>query len=214
MKKTVDARGEQCPIPVIRAKQELKNLSQGDSLCVLIDNEISMQNLMKMANQLNIKAENKKTNDGYSVEFFYIGEGIKITEVKKENYGDVSIYQSMTFLEKYKKKQVVIVISSDKYGKGEDTLGQILMKGFIYATSALEDLPKTIIFLNSGVNITCKGSDSLEDLREMENQGVEIISCGTCLDYYNLKDKLMVGLISNMYTIVEKQMFADLVINL
>lgn len=214
MKKTVDARGEQCPIPVIRAKQELKNLSQGDSLCVLIDNEISMQNLMKMANQLNIKAENKKTNDGYSVEFFYIGEGIKITEVKKENYGDVSIYQSMTFLEKYKKKQVVIVISSDKYGKGEDTLGQILMKGFIYVTSALEDLPKTIIFLNSGVNITCKGSDSLEDLREMENQGVEIISCGTCLDYYNLKDKLMVGLISNMYTIVEKQMFADLVINL
>ncbi|MGF6906107.1 sulfurtransferase-like selenium metabolism protein YedF [Fusobacterium sp. PH5-44] len=214
MRKTVDSRGEQCPIPVIRAKQELKNLNHGDSLCVLIDNEISMQNLVKMANQLNIEVKNQKTNDGYSVEFFCTGERIKITEIKKEDYGDVSIYQSMTFLEKYKKKQIVIVIGSDKYGKGDDTLGQILMKGFVYATGALEDLPKTIIFLNSGINITCKGSDSLEDLKEMESKGVEIISCGTCLDYYNKKEELMVGNISNMYTIVEKQMFADLVINL
>jgi len=214
MKKTVDARGDQCPVPVIKAKKELKDLRHGDSLYVLVDNEVSMQNLMKMANQLKIKAENQKTNDGYSVEFFYRGEPLKLSEVRKEENCDISIYQSMTFLEKHKKKQVVIVVGTDKMGQGDPTLGNILMRSFLYAVNALEDLPKTIIFLNGGVRLTCNGSESLEDIRELQMQGVEILSCGTCLDFYNLKDELMVGSISNMYTIVEKQMYADLVINL
>ena len=88
-------------------------------------------------------------------------------------------------------------------GSGNDELGKVLMKGFIYAVSQLDQLPKTILFYNGGATITTEGSASLEDLKNMEAQGVEIMTCGTCLDYYNLKDKLAVGTVTNMYSIVE-----------
>ena len=77
------------------------------------------------------------------------------------------------------------------------------MKGFLYALSQQETLPKTILFYNGGAHLTAQGSESLEDLRSMEAQGVQILTCGTCLDYYGLKDKLAVGGVTNMYSIVE-----------
>ena len=77
------------------------------------------------------------------------------------------------------------------------------MKGFIYALSQLDTLPETILFYNGGVFLTTEGSDSLEDLKNLESQGVEIVTCGTCLDYYGMKDKLAVGTVTNMYDIVE-----------
>ncbi|MBQ2401101.1 MAG: sulfurtransferase-like selenium metabolism protein YedF, partial [Lachnospiraceae bacterium] len=85
-------------------------------------------------------------------------------------------------------------------------------KGFIYALSQLEELPKTLLFYNGGATITCEESPSVEDLKNMEAQGVEILTCGTCLDYYGLKDKLAVGSVTNMYTIVEKLAQADKII--
>jgi len=86
------------------------------------------------------------------------------------------------------------------------------MKGFIYALSQLDELPQTILFYNGGATITTEESPSLEDLKSMEAQGVEILTCGTCLDYYGLKDKLAVGSVTNMYTIVEKLNQADKII--
>ena len=77
------------------------------------------------------------------------------------------------------------------------------MKGFIFAVSQLEELPKTMLFYNGGARLTAEGSDSLADLKEMEAQGVQIMTCGTCLDYYGLKEKLQVGSVTNMYSIVE-----------
>ena len=91
-------------------------------------------------------------------------------------------------------------------------LGKVLMKGFIFALSQLDELPSTILFYNGGATITTEGSPSLDDLKNMEAQGVEILTCGTCLDYYNLKDKLAVGSVTNMYTIVEKLANADKII--
>ena len=88
-------------------------------------------------------------------------------------------------------------------GHGNDELGKALMKGFIYALSQLEELPRTILFYNGGAHLTVEGSASLEDLKTMEAQGVEIMTCGTCLDFYGLKDKLAVGTVTNMYSIVE-----------
>ena len=78
------------------------------------------------------------------------------------------------------------------------------MKGFLFAVSQLPELPKTILFYNGGAKLTVEGSDSLEDLKKMEAQGVEILTCGTCLNFYGLTDKLAVGSVTNMYTIVEK----------
>ena len=106
----------------------------------------------------------------------------------------------------------VVVISSDKMGNGNDELGKVLIKGCIFAITQLEELPKKMIFYNGGAKITCEGSDSLEDLKNLENQGVEIVTCGTCLDYYGLKEKLAVGSVTNMYDIVESMQKAGKII--
>ena len=97
----------------------------------------------------------------------------------------------------------VVVVSSDRMGSGNDELGKVLIKGFIFAVTQLDTLPKTMLFYNGGATLTTEGSDSLEDLKSLEAQGVEIMTCGTCLDYYGLKDKLAVGTVTNMYSIVE-----------
>jgi len=78
--------------------------------------------------------------------------------------------------------------------------------------SRMEDLPDAVILYNEGVKLACLGSDYLQDLRTMETQGVEIISCCVCLDFFSLKDKLAVGTTANMYEIVEKEMLADLIV--
>ena len=97
----------------------------------------------------------------------------------------------------------VVVVSSDRMGSGNDELGKVLIKGFIFAVTQLDTLPKTMLFYNGGATLTTEDSDSLEDLKSLEAQGVEIMTCGTCLDYYGLKDKLAVGTVTNMYSIVE-----------
>ena len=107
---------------------------------------------------------------------------------------------------------MVVVISSKAMGHGGDELGTALMKGFIYALSQQETLPTTILFYNGGANIPVEGSVSLEDLKNLEAQGVEILTCGTCLNFYGLTDKLAVGTVTNMYNIVEKLTSASKVI--
>ena len=101
------------------------------------------------------------------------------------------------------KGDFVVAIDTDAMGRGSDDLGRTLMKGFIYAVSQLETLPKTILFYNGGAKLTVEGSVSLEDLKSMEAQGVQILTCGTCLNFYGLTDKLAVGSVTNMYVIVE-----------
>jgi len=132
-----------------------------------------------------------------------IGEGAAIPEVNENE---------TCLVTPGSKKNIVVVISSAAMGHGGDELGTSLMKGFIYALSQQDELPSAILFYNGGVNLTSEGSASIEDLKSMEAQGVEILSCGTCLNFYGKTDKLMVGEVTNMYTIVEKMTGADLVV--
>ena len=97
-------------------------------------------------------------------------------------------------------------------GNGNDELGEVLMKGFIFALTELDELPSTVLLYNSGVKLSTEGSKSIEDLKTLQAQGVEILSCGTCLNYYDLADKLEVGEVTNMYFIVEKMSQADKII--
>ena len=97
-------------------------------------------------------------------------------------------------------------------GSGNEELGKVLMKSFLFAVTQLEELPKTMLFYNGGATLTTEESDSLEDLKNLEAQGVEIMTCGTCLDYYGLKEKLAVGTVTNMYSIVETMEQASKVI--
>lgn len=94
-------------------------------------------------------------------------------------------------------------------GRGEEELGRILIRAFLHTLTEVSDRPDKMIFFNAGVKLTVGGSEVLEDLHALKNKGVEILICGTCLDYFGLKDKIAVGQVSNMYTIAETMLAAS-----
>lgn len=107
-----------------------------------------------------------------------------------------------------------MLITSDRLGNGADELGRLLMKNFIITLLDLERLPDRMLFVNSGALLTTEGSEVLEALDALGNKGVEILTCGVCLDFYHRKDKLMAGSVTNMLTIAESLMEAGTVIRL
>lgn len=187
----LDARGLECPLPVVKTKELLKE--SDESVEVLVDNEIAVENLKKFAKVKGYSASSKKEGKDY---FVLIHSDHNVIEEDKP---------SLIL------KGQVIVICSDYLGSHKE-LGKILMKSFLFALTKQDAFPETIIFYNEGVHITTQESDSLHDLQFLESQGVEILSCGTCLDYFNKKDELKIGNVTNMYDIVERMEKAEKVI--
>lgn len=188
---TVNAMGDNCPIPVIKTKKAMQALTGPETIEVLVDNEIAVQNVTKMAAASGGQVSSEKLSDA---EF-------KI-KIQMEGAPSVSEEEEASCVPDAR-DHTVVVVSSDRMGTGNDELGKVLIKGFIFAVTQLDTLPKTMLFYNGGATLTAEGSDSLEDLKSLEAQGVEIMTCGTCLDYYGLKEKLQVGTVTNMYNIVE-----------
>ena len=201
---TVNAMGDGCPIPVVKTLNAIKELKTPDVIETLVDNEIAVQNLTRMAGQKGYAVSSEKLGENAFKVTVTVGEAALNQPVDTENV--------VCQVPVGRKKNTVVVISSKAMGHGADALGTALMKGFLYALSQQEQLPSTILFYNGGASITCQGSVSLEDLRSMEAQGVEILTCGTCLNFYGLTENLAVGQVTNMYTIVEKMNGADLII--
>ena len=200
----VNAIGDACPIPVVKTLNAIKELKGADVIETLVDNETAVQNLIRMADKKGCKVSAEKISDKEFKVTIEVGEAVLAAPVDTDNV--------VCELPKSGKKNTVVVISSKAMGHGGDELGTALMKGFIFALSQQETLPTTILFYNGGANIPVEGSVSLEDLKNMEEQGVEILTCGTCLNFYGLTEKLAVGEVTNMYTIVEKMTGADLII--
>ena len=181
----INAVGLACPKPVINTKKELDKIDNG-IVVVTVDNDIAKQNILKLSNSLNCKAEIiKQEKDLISIEIKK-GENVIIEEKKQDELEDKCIF-----------------ISSDKIGNGNDELGAVLMKGFIYTLTESKPYPKSILLVNSGVKLTTENYDTVGNLKILEEAGVEILSCGTCLDYYGLKESLKLGSVTNMYTIVD-----------
>ena len=189
----VNAIGDACPIPVVKAKKAIQELTGAGKIEVLVDNEVAVQNVSKMA-----------TNAGATVSSKQVGD--------KEYQVTIEVSEGSCACELCEEGNMVVVIDSDRMGSGNDELGKVLIKGFIFAITQLDKLPKTMLFYNGGATLTAEGSDSLEDLKHLQEQGVEILTCGTCLNYYGLTDKLQVGTVTNMYAIVEKMSQADKII--
>lgn len=200
----VNAIGDTCPIPVVKTLNAIRELKTPDVIETLVDNEIAVQNLTRMADQKGYAVRSEKLADKEFKVTITVGEAGLNQTVETENV--------VCELPRTGKKNTVVVISSKAMGHGGEELGTALMKGFLYALSQQEQLPSTILFYNGGASITCEGSVSLEDLKSMEAQGVEILTCGTCLNFYGLTEKLAVGSVTNMYTIVEKMTGADLIV--
>ena len=187
----LDARGLECPLPVVKTKELLKESSE--AVEVLVDNETAVENLKKFAKVKGYDAVSSKVNEDYTV---VISSSEQVVEEKKA--------------ENILKGQIV-VISSNSLGSDKE-LGKILMKSFILALTKQDAFPETILFYNEGVKITTQESDTVNDLLFLDSVGVEIVNCGTCLDFFKLKDDLKVGSITNMYDIVERMEKAEKVI--
>ena len=188
---TVNAMGDNCPIPVIKTKKAMDALTGPETIEVLVDNEIAVQNVTKMAKGAGGEVSSEKLGEAsFKVTIQMQGAPENVQEEDPACAPDA-------------RSSTIVVVSSDRMGEGNDELGKVLMKSFIFTVTQLDQLPKTMLFYNGGATLTTEGSDSLEDLKSLEAQGVEILTCGTCLDYYGLKEKLVVGGVTNMYSIVE-----------
>lgn len=202
MKHFIDARGLTCPLPVVNTKNEIKTMREGEEVEVIVDNEIAVQNLIKFAKvkQHQIRHELQGEKE-YHV---WITVGEKQTNDPQP--------QEISCTTEIRWNQSVVVIASNTMGNGDEALGVALMKAYLFALTKQEEYPKTMLFYNKGAFLTCEGSDSLEDLQMLAAEGVEILTCGTCLNYYGLSEKLAIGGVTNMYDIVEKMMQASKVI--
>lgn len=190
----VDAVGEPCPIPVVKATKALRELGEPGTLEVRVDNEIAVQNLTRMAagNHLPVQAEKK-------------GEHLFVVTMEvAEPVGDAPAEEPALTCVPDTRGDLVVAVDSETMGRGSDELGKLLMKSFLFAVGQLPQLPKTMLFYNGGAKLTVEGSPVLDDLKGLAEQGVEILTCGTCLDHYGIKDQLAVGEVTNMYVIVEK----------
>lgn len=202
MEQRIDAKGLACPKPVILAKKAMDACSQNDVVLITVDNEMAVENLRKLAASQNAEYASEKLGEKeYSVR-------ITVTRENKDKTGaEIPVTCSIPAVD-----NTVVVISSREMGNGDAVLGKILMKGFIYALTQLPNLPKTVLLYNGGAHLSCEGSESLEDLKKLDGEGVEILTCGTCLNHYGITEKLAVGRVTNMYEIVEKQADASKII--
>ena len=198
--KQIDERGNACPIPVVHTKKALESMDGETKLIVLVDNEPAVQNVTRFAEGKNCEVKSEKISDN---EF-------KI-EIMAENYTPADEEEEIVCAPSAK-DDFIIAVSSNEMGQGEKALGQTLIKAFLFAVTKQDKLPSKVLFYNSGAYLTCEDSDSLEDLKTLEKNGVEILACGTCLNHYQMQSKLVVGNVTNMYEIAQKMAGATKVI--
>lgn len=201
----VNGMGKNCPIPLIETKKAIKALTSPDTIEVMVDNNMAVKNITRFASDSGYPVTTEKISDK---EFKLT---IEVKEIKSEKEQNMS-EECCTCGGKDNTGNIVVAIGSEKMGCGDEKLGKNLMKAFIYSVSQAEVHPKTMLFFNGGAHLTCEGSLSLEDLNNLKELGVTIKTCGTCLDFYGLKDKLKVGDVTNMYDIVTIMEEASLVI--
>ncbi len=188
----VDCRGLACPQPVMTTKKALDQLKEGE-LVVLVDNTVSCNNVERFAQ-----------SQGCSVEVEQRGEDFSLLIRKERMRQATELIQ-----EKEKAKKVVVYINSHLMGNGDEALGSFLMKAFLKTLVDLDTKPNRLVLVNSGVQLASEGSKVLDTLMVLSERGVEILSCGTCLDFYGLKGKLKVGTVSNMVEIIQSMVEAD-----
>lgn len=199
MEKMLDARGMACPLPVVNAKKAAESLHPGDTLIVRVDNEIAVQNLQRFAQHMSFAAAGEKVSDSEFTVTMAIG-------------GEAKAEPEIACNLDTRKKGMLVVLSGNTMGSGDERLGKALMKAFVFALTKQDVLPETILCYNTGAYLTTEGADTLEDLKLLESEGVTVLTCGTCLDFYGLKEKLAVGGITNMYEIVQRMESAQTIV--
>ena len=187
----IDCRGLACPQPVVTTKQALDQLKEGE-IIVIVDNASSCNNVERFVR-----------SQGYSVEIKEMGQEFRL-HIRKSGAHEERKAEPEAKIEK-----TVVYINSQLLGVGDESLGAILMRSFLKTLMDLEKKPSRLILINSGVRLASEGSEVLDTLKKLSKEGTEILACGTCLDFYRLKEKLSVGTVSNMYDITQSLLEAD-----
>ncbi|NLK51841.1 MAG: sulfurtransferase-like selenium metabolism protein YedF [Syntrophomonadaceae bacterium] len=213
----VDARGLACPQPVILTRKTWQEFPK-EPLLVRVDNPVARDNVSKLAQSLGCTMEIKEIEGEFQI---VINKGETSGTQKNEAESPLTLEQRLTLLATggcdclpAPGRETVIFIKDDALGEGNRELGQVLMKSFLYTLRELPEGITALIFMNRGVYLTCVGSDALEHLEYLADAGIEIYSCGTCLNFFHLQDQLKVGSVSNMYSILEVMKNAGKVITL
>lgn len=196
---TLDHTGKSCPIPVIETKKVLDAAAVGTVVEVVVDNATAVENLAKFATQRGYAFERGAQNPG---DFHVV-----LTKADAPAADPAGAAGGGA-----RRKIQVVAVAARTMGEGDERLGATLLKGFLYALTEQDRYPDTILFYNGGAHLTAKGSESLEDLHRLEDAGVDILTCGTCINHYGLDPLPEVGGVTNMYTIVEILAGADSVI--
>lgn len=190
--KIVDARGLSCPQPVVLAKQALESNNQ---VKVIVDNETALENIKRLGGKLGCDVSIEDKSGGIYEILIVRGAG----DLNKDQESFISSCPAG----EAKTGPYVIVLAEDKMGRGNDELGGVLIKSYLHTVAGQSIKPDVMIFYNTGVRLTVQGSDVLDDLKKLEGEGVKILACGTCLNYFEMKERLAVGTVSNMYDIAE-----------
>lgn len=204
---TIDCRGMQCPKPVLEARKYLRT-NPGVGAVVLVGDEIAQANVTRLA-----------TTEGYAVQSQSMEDHIRLTLTLEDGLKRQPTPVDNSVEEETKPAVTttpnsghIVYIANTCMGKGNDELGEILLRNFIFTLSEVNPLPRKILFVNSGVKLTCTGSQVLEPLLHLEQQGVKLASCGLCLEFFDLKEQLKVGEVSNMLDIIESMTAAGKIV--
>jgi selenium metabolism protein YedF len=192
----VDMLGQPCPLPVIAAKKALRAARPGDLITILVDNDIAVQNLAKMALALGHEFKSSRKDQNFEA-VITVREGSRPESEAEAAPGGLAV-----------------AISRNTMGQGDDTLGQKLLAAFIFSLTELDTAPEYLLFFNGGIFLTTEGSPCLKDLQTLAGRGTVISTCGACLDFYQRKDKLAVGAVTNMYAIASTMGQARRLINI
>ncbi|HDP74846.1 MAG TPA: sulfurtransferase-like selenium metabolism protein YedF [Bacteroidales bacterium] len=193
--KIVDCRGQLCPQPLINTKKALKETLKGEAIQIIIDNATSCQNVSRFLTDNAVPFGIDEQNGVFTITIN--SQGIEFNPKKEaEEYCEVSFPG--------KSSSYIIALTSCFMGDGNEDLGRILMKGFLNSLPNLEKLPQEIICYNSAVTLAQKGTDTAQSLVKLNNLGVNITLCGTCVDFFGIKEEIEVGTISNMLYIAER----------
>lgn len=203
MERTIDCMGMACPLPVINAKKAIEAFTGDGTLHIKVDNDTAVQNLTRLGEHNGFKVTSVREGDrAYTVTMAVVAGSAKPADVPAEALACRAPAAGGK----------VVVLSADTMGVGDEKLGKKLMKAFIFALTSQDETPDKVICYNTGARLTTLDADTVKDLKALEAAGTTVMTCGTCLDFYGLKEQLQVGIISNMYDIVEAQMSAALVI--
>lgn len=195
----IDARGKPCPQPVLLTRDALQKAAGQATLRVIVDNPASCENVTRMARSLGCRARIDRQLEG-EIHLLIEPAAAQAPEAQAEE----------TFCGVASRN--VVLVSSAGFGEGDAELGAVLMRAFVKTLKEVTPQPVAMFFINSGVRLTTEGSSLLDDIAELERRGMEIFSCGTCLDFFGLQDKLKVGKVTNMFEVVSQLSAADRVI--